>query len=196
MDWMGFVSNLIGHLAWPIAVIWVVLLFRKQIRERLATMKSFKGPGGVEAVFSEEAAQLAGKSVGFGIPTAIQGPAPTGKPSKQVIPIDKKDRPSAVVVGVWQKIESMLVDLLDLKGIHTLPSDKRLWNVSASIEALMIAKVIDGKTADALHSLYKLRNWVAHNDFEPDDKATNEFFVAAERVISVLESTTEKFITQ
>jgi hypothetical protein len=200
MDWLQFTASVIGSVAWPVAAIALGLIFRAQFRRLLEKMTKFKGPGGIEASFAHEAEAVAAETAKFGTPTAIQGP-PAAKPRAPIrqelaVQYKSEERPSAVIVTVWQKIESLIVDLLDLKKIDQLPTDMRYWNVSVAIEDLVRANVIEDKTADVLHSLFKLRNWVAHNDFEPEERATREFFVASERVIKLLEATIEKLLTE
>ena len=46
MDWMQFVSSLTASLAWPVAAVTTVLLFRKAISDCLPALSKISFPGG------------------------------------------------------------------------------------------------------------------------------------------------------
>ncbi len=53
VDWLAFVASLIASLAWPLAIIFVVLVFRGELRGLLARLQRAKAPG-FEASFLPE----------------------------------------------------------------------------------------------------------------------------------------------
>ena len=55
------ISQIVGHLAWPVAILLVVWLLRSEIRRSFSRLESAKFPGGTEfKLFPDE-----GMSTGF-----------------------------------------------------------------------------------------------------------------------------------
>src|ERR1700691_6388343 len=52
MGWMNLLNGLVGDLAWPVAVLLVVIIFRNPIAERLKNITRLRVPGGIEAEFA------------------------------------------------------------------------------------------------------------------------------------------------
>src|SRR2546430_1312862 len=46
MEWIAAITQLIGHLAWPAVLVILVLVFRREIRQRLTAVTEVKYPGG------------------------------------------------------------------------------------------------------------------------------------------------------
>src|SRR5688500_7471478 len=57
MDWFQFLSSLVSSLAWPVAVLVLGMLFKAQVKELLAKMTTFKGPG-IEASFGVQVQEV------------------------------------------------------------------------------------------------------------------------------------------
>jgi hypothetical protein len=53
MGWMEFVSNMTGSLAWPLAAIVIVCIFRKGIIARIPGLSELTLPGGIAAKFKD-----------------------------------------------------------------------------------------------------------------------------------------------
>jgi hypothetical protein len=198
MDWLEFISSLIGHLAWPIAAVILGTMFRRQVSSLLTKMKTFKGPGGIEASFSEEAEEV--KLIAENAETKLQ-------PDLRSLQIKKEppefaewrqrhregleramlgERPSAVVLGAWEKVEALVRDLAEVVGVQIPKRYGGLKNINACIEGLFQHGIITEELADVLHKLYLLRQSAAHNSFEPETKAAKDYYATASRVVNVL----------
>jgi hypothetical protein len=58
VEWFNAVSGLIGHIAWPIVVVVIVLVFRRPLGKRLAQLLSIETPAGT-ITFAEQVEKVA-----------------------------------------------------------------------------------------------------------------------------------------
>ncbi|PMN87337.1 hypothetical protein [Enterovibrio norvegicus] len=56
MDWLTFISEIIKSLSWPVAIVSVAAIFKKELPAALASIKRFKA-GGVEIERLEKVAE-------------------------------------------------------------------------------------------------------------------------------------------
>jgi uncharacterized protein YutE (UPF0331/DUF86 family) len=207
MDWLQFSSSVIGSLAWPLAVVFLGILFRTQVRTLLEKMKSFKVPGGIEASFSEEAQQvkLQAQSAETKLPQPDLKALQIKREPREFVEWRSKhresleramlgERPSAIVLGSWEKVEQIVRDLADLAGVRVPKEDGGMKNINACIEGLFQHGIITEELADVLHRLYLLRQSAAHNSFEPEVKAAQDYYATAQRVVSVLNEQLEQLL--
>lgn len=54
MDWLKFISEMTASLAWPVAAVTVVCVFRRGILQRLPDLSKLSLPGGISAEFTNE----------------------------------------------------------------------------------------------------------------------------------------------
>ena len=57
MDWLQFISSLVGSLAWPIAVLTIAIVFRKTLRTALARPLKRVKAGPFEAEWDDKVAR-------------------------------------------------------------------------------------------------------------------------------------------
>lgn len=62
LDWLTFISAMTAHLAWPLLILFLVLLFRKPLVDLLAGLEEWEGFG-TKAKFAREALQLRAMSL-------------------------------------------------------------------------------------------------------------------------------------
>ncbi len=191
MDWLQFISSVIGSLAWPLAAVALGFMFREQVRKLLDKMKSLKAPGGIEASFSEEVAKVAEetKQVVEAAPPEfdpIQGldhPAPQEESDRLWALL--KDRPAALIVDAWRDVEKVMLDLIATKGTYVKPIESK--NPASWSRALERDGTIDTKTSHLIHELRTLRNRVAHaRDWEPSVDDAMDYYRSAKTVTGVL----------
>jgi uncharacterized protein YutE (UPF0331/DUF86 family) len=204
MDWLQFISAMTGHLAWPIAAVVIGFLFREQVRKLLEKMKSIKGPGGIEASFSEQAQVVAmeASKIEKGPTVVGQKPAKTippqpklgGDPARRDIyrrkvesfaknpRIAKNERPAALVLESWTALEDVIKDILVSIDAPEVGSARE------AIAHLTEAGAFDQELGKVLHNLLSLRNQVANVEFEPDRNAALKYVQSAESLLNKLEA--------
>lgn len=178
MDWLQFFASTIGSIAWPIALVIIVLVLRRELIALLSRLRRLKY-GDAEAEFAEklrEAAQEIGEL-----------PAPVHRAPKQELtkPSDFEDfsNNSAVFVS-WLEVESAILNL-------ARKADVLRTNMPALVAADILLKkeLIDHPTYRAIRELLDLRNIAVHpNDARLVSKAEADRFKAlAGKVAGILE---------
>lgn len=184
MDWLQFISAMTGHLAWPVAGVVIAFLFREQVRKLLDKMKTFKGPGGIEASFTEDAHKVAAQAKQvqlFSITRADQDHIAVDNLNRILM-----ERPAAIILDAWRNIEKAMLDVIADRGLYV--SERDANNVSAWIAALQKEGLLTLDHLGIVSELRKLRNSVAHVKFEPDTTAAMDYLESAQRVVSYLKS--------
>ena len=206
MDWLQFAASVIGSLAWPLAVVCLGFMFKNQVRTLLGKMKSLKAPGGIEAAFSEQTTEIAFevKSVQAKPHADLKALNVRREPQeftnwrrRHRESLEKAmlgERPSAVVIGSWQKIEAVISDLVDLAGVPVPTKYGGKSNLRACIEGLFQQGILSEETANVLHKLHDLRQSAAHNSFEPEPQAARDYYNSAEKVLAVLNDMLEQLL--
>lgn len=155
MDWKAFIASIIGSLAWPIVVIALLVLLRKQLVELAERLQEFS-LGGAKATFEkqlETARQEADK-----LP-----PPPEVPDDQRVVPLTDEKKflrlaeefPEAAVIQVYKGIEQILFTIGDLL-------DLRRTDAESVIRELYQREEIDGNTRDLFSTLRNARNVAAH----------------------------------
>jgi hypothetical protein len=207
MDGLEFTSNVIGHLAWPVAILFLGFMFREQVRALLAKMKTLKAPGGIEADFSMDVAKVAEEAkqvhvevvapppagTQFGTPSVKQGPPPQDEKDRLYELI--RERPAALIVDAWRDLEKAMLDLIGVKGLYVPPS--RLQNPALWPTWLVKDNLISDEIAGLIVELRHLRNRVAHaHDWEPTVTDAINYHTSAKLVSDVLRKKLEEIIKQ
>lgn len=185
MNTEQFVASLVNSLAWPVAVVVIVLLFREQLGKLLdAPLKRLKaGPSGVELEFdrilSEAAAQVE--------------PPPQLEPARESATADLADvaalSPAAAVLDGFARVEEKLRARLRDAG------DPRADEQRGAIALTRYAgqkQLISPETVEAIRGLAVLRNLAAHGgatDVTPDRAAG--FLALVDAVIFTIEQSSE-----
>jgi hypothetical protein len=205
MDWLQFTASVIGSLAWPLAAVVLGFMFREQVRKLLDKMKSLKGPGGIEASFSEKVQEVAIESEKVEVigpphakPVPGQPPALKQNLRRSVLQWDRLRsthvrsmspsywtgvRPSAAVLEAWNYLELRINDVIRICGLA--PTERARDAIQILANAPF--NLIDKESAGVLFGLLSLRDQVAHVRFEPDVEAATKYVESAERMTKLLE---------
>jgi hypothetical protein len=200
MDWLEFISNMTGHLAWPLAVVMLSLVFRKEIRDRIFNMKSLKGPGGVEASFGAEVKEVAAQAAVIEAPKVSEKSentvessielgrhrlAGTAEPQRISIEELASERPAALVLDSWREVELKLRELCKQVGIEER-------QVRGMLKALRAKHLLDDRWLDIIMDLSSLRNKVAHVEFEPDRVSAIRYYDSSNKAMNLLDTIREQ----
>lgn len=192
MDWKTLLSNLIASLAWPTAILLVVVLLRREIGKLLGTLNRLKWKD-FEAEFHQEIKEL--DAAAKRLPPVETGPAGAGEAtahegSGETATIQELARisPHAALLTSWIKVEEAIVRTVNRLNISADPP----WEVSPlkKIGLLQQWTTLDAPTAAVLHRLRKLRNQAAHASNEAVSLSraeVMEYHEAATRAIAALD---------
>jgi hypothetical protein len=180
-----FIASLVSSLAWPVAVVIIVLLFREQLGKLLdAPLRSLKaGPSGVELEFDRTISEVA----------AQVEPLPQLEPPRESATADLADvaalSPTTAVLDGFARVEEKLRARLRDAG------DQRADEKRGAVALARYAnqkQLISPETVEAIRGLAVLRNLAAHggaSDVTPDRAA--EFLALVDAVIFAMERDSE-----
>lgn len=209
MDGLEFTSKLIEHGAWPVLAAYVAITHGAAIERLIDRINRLK-VGSAQADFAAKAEEVAEKAgvlearpvetpkleaallqhvvrdavAGFDAANSSQA-RDAGYPSDHGVQgaLDKTARDdqlraSGLIIEEWARLDSSIRQLASSKlGIKT-----RNLTIAAVLHELNRFGVISDATADSVKDLQKLRNLVAHSQFEPTRESGENFAASCLKV--------------
>jgi hypothetical protein len=169
MTWMQFIASMVGSLAWPIAIIVILVVFHRPLVRVIESLRrlSYKG---IDIDFGQELAKVAATPAAEALLKAPVEPAKVDDHTEAASGTLDSDinpeiatlvaiSPAAAVVQAWQQIEHSLRDAMKRLGF-----DKRLQDGNYLRQTVLLRDggYIDDETSRLLNSLRKLRNQATH----------------------------------
>jgi hypothetical protein len=199
MNWMQLASGLTASLAWPIAAVTIVVLFRKTLATLMASLLKIKLPGGIEAEFSKELGQVVAV-------VATAQAAPAGEPgTERVIPFPEQPasttvnlldlmeppadpraswaNPTGVVMEGWKSLEALLRNICDLSGPNVHLSRRIAFD--SVLKFLSHKNFVTSEEADTLRKLKKMRDLAAHSQEPIAEESAIQFAEITERLTKI-----------
>jgi hypothetical protein len=176
MDGLTFVSNLVESLAWPVAAVWAVYIFRKHIARLVERMTKASGAG-IEVEF-EKGLEVVGENVARLPPIpASEAKAPYAKEKLREARKLASIAPRAAISEAWRVLEFTILDALTRAG-YEIP---RAANV---VRAVQTTELIPPAAIVALNGLRRLRNSAVHGrEAELSEQDALEFVELAEGMV-------------
>ena len=129
---MDLTARIIGDLAWPVAVVVLVVVLRHDLSNLLASLKSVEGPGGLKVKFGRRVAAIERLSTELEVIAAagVGEVTITGIAAGVVTPPDwawtlrrvALESPRAAILAAWVHIEDALQELSVMSGITAASS--------------------------------------------------------------------------
>lgn len=161
MEWIVTISQLLGHIAWPLTVVTLVTIFRREIRQRLTAVTEVKYPGG--AIIMREVEQLEAKVEEVASVSATrQLPA-----ARAVISLPAPHADSQLAIAQMRLDTEKELFLLSRHALQR--GDVAGWPVDRYIEELERAKVLDPSLADNVRGFVALGNRIVHEADLPSE---------------------------
>lgn len=161
MDPLAFVASLVSSLAWPVAVVVLVLVFRGPIGRMVERLPKRLKAGPVEVEWPEVAAEA---RVALATAPEVNAISPGGSLTERLAEVVEKE-PAAAIMAAWSEVEKALRDRMGDIGLG-----------QPSIGGMMLARMahergaISDSTLQALEGLSILRNLAAHRRVEEVDR--------------------------
>lgn len=195
---MQFVSSLIASLAWPVAAVAIVFLFRESLASRFASLLSLTLPGGVEAKFSEkltsveqavtDAAEMNSAEPQHGVelapdihaaqPEHAYPPMQAGFVSPPPDSRALKANPTGVVMEGWKLLEAAL-RAMHLKYLG--PTARELHS-DVILKELSQREFLSKDEVKTLKNMFGMRNLAAHSTEPISPESASAFADLAERL--------------
>jgi hypothetical protein len=196
MGWLEFISTILGDFAWPIVVVVVVLLFRKQLGQFMKDLRSARlGPDGVELERFDRTLEDANRELEEAIKES-RADAPGSKelteppevpPARSFLDEIQeiaKISPEAAIMEAAGRIELVLRRALERQGVQV---DPRQGSLRMLAKAAVAAGIISSGEGEAIADLAALRNVVAHRTGRDIDESRALAYaeVARQAIIAV-----------
>lgn len=155
MDWKQFFAALTASLAWPGAILAIVLILKRPIAGILPKIRSFKY-GDLQIDLEEKLKEVETTLATEAIKQEVPPPPPA--PSKYAhLAVDA---PRASILLSWMEVEKAVRDFLEERGIQFAPKYK--GQLRLQLHMLNQLGQIDDLTYDTFVKLWKVRSDAAH----------------------------------
>lgn len=176
--WLDFIASIVGSVAWPAAIAFVVWLFRQEI-VRLLPFLHVKG-GDLEVSFRLAEAEKTAAS----LPTPQEPPQPETPVEKTQFAQLFEMSPSAAMVEIRKELEIAMRATGERAGIP----DLRYSTSRNLLRALVKTGLLDASTTALIDDLLVIGNQAAHENVDITLSEALQYRSLADRVISVLNS--------
>ena len=183
MNSLEFISELVKALAWPVAILIIVMLLREEIAKLMPSLRKFKA-GPLEAEFEQEvkaiteSVNVTGKSENTQALTTV---------SHSFLTQLAELNPRSAILESWIRVEAAARSALESKSTSVTSPN---YVPASRLAAPLAQERILGPTDIALfHELRRLRNEVAHaQGFEPTQKSAHQYIDLASTLLATIES--------
>ena len=191
MDWLTFISKVIDSLAWPIVILILGVVFRRQLSDLLPYLRKLKA-GPVEAEFEMEARQALANSEKLSFQFMKGSASKIEKPTEEKEALAKligaRNDPAGMIIEAWTGVDRALFRLGKQTGLIVDP----LENTSSVYRSIVSSDLLPDEAKRLVMELHELRNRVAHAKVKPTVVAAQDYVLAADKVIHMLEVKTQK----
>jgi hypothetical protein len=183
---LSLLVDLLRVLAWPLAIVIIAMLFRREVKRLIDRMDSISGGSdGWSATFNRKADHVA-EDLGV-----------TKSDVDEATASALKRDPRGELIRAWIEVEEQLSALADKARQRDISVQQtsyvsatgrtRKLSPRALADDLVRTRVLDGDTAIAIKELQQLRNLAAHDkDFKLNVEGVMNFVAAAQEVSEVL----------
>ncbi len=174
MDWIRAISDLLGSVAWPATLIAFLLLFRREISQRLRDVTEVKYPGG--SITMREVEGLEAKL------QEVQSPAPGPPPGRP-----QPALPTSSMLAVIQNrldIERELFLLSRYGGIRDRSMAE--WNVERCLGDLETNSILDATLCESVREFLDLSDRLVHEGPDTRDQVVDRAAAAGSSLLATL----------
>ncbi|MEO5716794.1 MAG: hypothetical protein ABIT37_25165 [Luteolibacter sp.] len=170
------IAAVLNAIAWPLAILIIVLIFRKGISRLISRLKKGKF-GGSEWEF-ETLIKDAESDAPF---TASQTPTEI---DPAIIAL-AETQPRGAVISAWLQIERLVDEVMESRGIPTSYPNRR--SPLTSIREIERAQILTSDYIALFHDLRVLRNEAAHSrDFDPSPESVLRYLQLSSNLMTAL----------
>ncbi|MFK4771343.1 hypothetical protein [Rhizobium sp. ZW T2_16] len=177
------VAALVGAIGWPLAIVVVVMMLRREISQLLSRLEHMN-IGSTGLAFNKilkaeiiEAAESLAEAPEGGIA------APTKRALDKTMEKMIQNDPAGAVVFSWKQVQEVLVRLGDK---HNVWLDLRSGRKTA--DQLCEVNAISSEMADVIKSLYSTYKRAIHSyDFAPDQSTVVDYVIVTQDTVEAIE---------
>ncbi|MBR0965116.1 hypothetical protein JQ554_09935 [Bradyrhizobium diazoefficiens] len=159
MDWKSFIAAIVGSLAWPIVVLSLLFIVRKQLVGLAERLQEFS-VGGAKATFEKQLETARKEAARLPPPSESLDEVPD---NQRIVPLTEEKKflrlanefPEAAIIEVFKDIEALLFRIGDAAGIKRTSADRIM-------DELFKHNEVDENARDLFVTLRSARNLAAH----------------------------------
>lgn len=182
MDWRELIASVVDSLAWPVAIVVLVVVLREQMTRLLdGSLRRLK-VGPVEAEWHEVAVEVATSTARAALPSAVGN-------DELDTALDNLERlarssPGDAIQQTYSLVFQDLAQRMKARNVDPIVNDSREPNIL--IKSAYHGGVINKETGEALRGLLTLRQLSAHRgELETAERAV-DYVVLARAVLYAL----------
>jgi hypothetical protein len=160
MNWISAIIQLLGYIAWPVTVLAIIILFRREIRQRLKSVMEVKYPGG--SITMREVERLEEKVEEVAVLSSRQV-----APSRSIGAIPAPHSDSRLAIAQMRLDSEREMFLISRHALHY--GEVVGWHVDRYIQELEKAKILDPPLVDNIQGFITLANKIVHDISIPND---------------------------
>ena len=182
MNWREFFASLVGSLAWPAAIAFIVYLLRDALRRRIQALRRLRHRD-MELEFGDQVEEAEAVAQQAELPPAEATVSEPALSTELGAMIDAA--PRAAVIEAWLAVEQELQALAEQAGIGT--DDRRPMPLGRVADELLARGVIDRSLASVLRQLRQARDAAAHSHpYKVESDEVRDYVKLAGRVRAAL----------
>lgn len=175
MDILTFISELTKALAWPLAVVVLVMLLRKPIIEVFPSLRRLKYKE-IELEFSQEVSELKAEVEAIAEEKGEEAPSITSTSSNLINLVSYSTR--AAIMEAWLEVESSGIAVAS--SFWGQPPNNIFKNMPKLGEYLLQCNIIDENQLTVFNKLRQLRNKAVHaQDLELSEDDARSYVILA-----------------
>ncbi len=160
MEWVRAISQLVGSVAWPAAVVILILVFRREVRHRLTSIAEVKYPGGSITMKDVEILEAKVERT-----TNVTPGAPALPQSDQITEMTRSDAHLSIA---HMRLEAEK-EIFRLTWMAQGQKDVTGWHIRRHIDELQKAAVLPSDLADNLRSFMDVADRMVHDSNVPEE---------------------------
>ena len=176
MDWKSFIASIVGSIAWPAVVAFILYLLKGQLAPLVQRLEELSFPGG-KAKFIKELEEGRAKIEQLSINSAA--PAREYEPAEERVKL-AAEMPAAAIFLTYRDLERHLLEIkgeLDIQSVRPNNIMRELFNRG----------YVDLLQVELFESLRKARNAIAHSGASPSGMEASEFINQASYLNFILD---------
>lgn len=185
VDYMSAAAEILAAIAWPVAILTLVLVFRKPLLGALRGLVEFKW-GSASFTFDRKLDQLAESVAGSG-----DLPDKPREIWRTLASSSEGDDPRTVIIKSYVALEQWVLENFPAQGIPATRGDR-----SRPLMEMVREAVNQGKLAPTMvtqvQGLQTLRNLAVHSPTDPTREQATEFETLAGAVLYMMQSAFER----
>jgi hypothetical protein len=183
VDWQTFIVQLVGALAWPVTVLIIFLILRRQLLALIPMLTRLRFRD-LELDFGRRVQELANEARQQLAP--LNGAQEQDRMRENWLELAQIS-PRAVVLEAWLQLEKAAIEAARQNGLDLKSAELKTPLILG--QALEDASILNGDTAGIYHQLRNLRNAAAHaSDFAFTSESAIEYADLATRLTSYLQN--------